>query len=236
MTNSAFDSQPDEAALAQQRAELQRKLLVRERLLAVIEARLEASPDDAHQRFLQEEHLRAQAQLQGQWHQLQLKQGGRQAELEQIVDTYLRAPVQAPVPAHKELEHSRKTWIELIDKVRQRLLKRPGDPRLMQLLAEHQGRLLAVEQSLRQVRQEDTALPELVLEQVLPETAAVVRSPAEREIDVLRALIEKTQERLRAKPELGHLKGLIAQHQNRLAALERQCSDPAVRPSEESSS
>ncbi|MGV3523659.1 MAG: hypothetical protein ACO1RX_05510 [Candidatus Sericytochromatia bacterium] len=227
MTNSAFDAQPDEAKLAQQRAELQHKLRVRERLLAVIEARLEVSPNDPHQRFLQEEHLRAQAQLQAQWQQLQIKQGGRQAELEQIVETYLSAPVEPPIPAQKELEHSRKTWLELIDKVRQRLLKRPGDPRLMQLLAEHQGRLLAVEQSLRQARQEELAPPELVLEQVLPANESEVRSPAEREMDVLRALIEKTQERLRAKPELSHLKGLIAQHESRLAALERQSAEPA---------
>lgn len=121
-----MSSLPDEPSLEQQRAELQRKLTVRERLIAVIEARLETHPEDAHQLFLQAEHLRVQQELQAQLQKLNLLQGGRQAELAQIVDTYLRAPVVTPAPAHKELEQSRKAWLDLIDKVRQRLVKRPG--------------------------------------------------------------------------------------------------------------
>ena len=93
----------------------------------------------------------------------------------------------------------------------------------MRLLGEHQGRLLYLQEQLRQQEQGYTDEP-LVLESFEAEqenTSEPITEKVrlEREIGVLTALCEKTRQRLFAKPELLHLKALIQHHEERIKDL-----------------
>lgn len=228
------------------RISLRRKLEVREKLIKVIEERLLAQPEDRHQRFLLQEHQAARAALSEALRRLNERLDARYQDLETYVAEYvqqLEQPPPAPAAGLDEREREARTWQELIDKVRARLVKRPGDPRLMRLLAEHQARLLRITES----RAALGALPphsgydgtHLVLENlaapdIAPESGPepIVEAPESgplaallQEREVFAGMVEKTRQRLAAKPELVHLKALIQQHEARLQALDAQIAE-----------
>lgn len=207
------------------------QLKITRKILALLEARLHETPHDNHQLFLQAHHRNREKQL---LEALRLHNTDRRyLALEKWVEAKIQAldPDQHPeTPAslspEEETRQSRlmqeqRTWQDLIQKVRQRLQKKPGDPQLMQLLAEHQSRLLGLQEQLRQqqtgVQEEPLILSQF--ESPPPETSPGERLQLQREIEVLNALCEKTRQRLQDKPELLHLKGLIAQHEERLRNL-----------------
>lgn len=141
------------------RAALELRLSVRERVIATIEARLERNPEDPHQRFILAEHQKARAEMIDALRQLNLAQDLRYRDLAAYVEDYVsgldarlpEADVDADQAAELEnLGHEQQAWEAMIEKVRTRLQKRPGDPQLMRLLGEHQARLLKV-QELRRV-------------------------------------------------------------------------------------
>lgn len=229
------------------RAGLQLKLETRKRLIETIEARLVSHPDDPHQLFILQEHLQARDQLVAQLRQLQSELDSDYQNLDAWVRDYVqnmqrqttlkqenRSPdAQAELAA---LQSEKQTWEGLIEKVRLRLQKRPGDPLLMKLLAEHQGRLLKLQLQLETLGASNMPLP-LATEPAEAEAPLLIESvlaaqPPEagpddpqrlallRERDVLLAMVDKTRQRLAAKPELIQLKALIAQHEARIAVLQ----------------
>lgn len=205
------------------------QLKVTRKILEVIAVRLQETPHDNHQLFLQETH---QSREQHLLEALRLHNTERRyLALEKWVDEKVKqldpegSSAPPPLSAEQAVERQQllqeqKTWQDLIQKVRQRLQKKPGDPRLMQLLAEHQSRLLRLQEHLRQ-QQNSTQEEALVLSQwdAPPSEAPTERLRLQREIEVLNALCEKTQQRLQEKPERLHLKRLIAQHEARLKSL-----------------
>ncbi|HEY9843879.1 MAG: hypothetical protein ACAI44_36015 [Candidatus Sericytochromatia bacterium] len=226
---------------------LQLKLAVRERIIRTIEARLKEHPADPHQRFLLEEHLAARAAMLEELRRLNLEKDLRCHDLDAFVSEYVQALEAEPDPEQAQeqasLEHERQSWEDLIAKVRARLLKRPGDPQLMRLLGEHQARLLNVQESLHALKgahpfgqtpkpaagaipeqPEEPAAPpvELVLEQLPATRPHSAVHAIERELEVFIGMVEKTRQRLAAKPELGHLTPLIKQHEARIEELKRQ--------------
>lgn len=265
------DATPD--ALAQLQARLHHqdpreplklKLEVRQRIIETIEQRLAANPDDKHQRFILEEHLKAREAMVDELRDINMRLDARYQSLDNFVDDYVQqietsAQRQGQGPDSgrlQTLEHEIQTWEELIGKVRARLVKRPGDPLLMRLLGEHQARLLSLQENRRLLLNQaassaskspsdlPTELPESVLESVygqlqtqsahpgtesesLPESVETKPiSPQaqalQRELDVFSGMVEKTRERLAAKPELVHLKTLIIQHEARIQELKQQ--------------
>lgn len=214
------------------RVQLQCRIAAREKVLAAISLRLKQDPENNHQRFIFEEHQRAHAALLEELRLVNLELSSRYGQLEQFVGNYLSGWQEETVAEEldeesrarlQELEVEKNTWEDLIGKVRARLVKKPGDPLLMRLLAEHQARLLSVQEQSRRIKEGKPAEELLVLEQVEAryensENSEVNR--LRREIQTLKGLIDKTQQRLAAKPELKHLKGLIEQHEARITELQ----------------
>lgn len=264
------------------RVALRLRIEVRDRVIAAIETRLVQNPDDRHQLFILEEHQKAREAMLDELRRLNFAHDPRYQNLDTFVDDYVQAIAQSPAinPAEAangeallELAREQQTWQDMIDKVRQRLVKRPGDPQLMRLLAEHQARLLKVTESRHVLLSGPaTAQPgtsdKLVLESLsMPQTlqrapadgppaaavAETVNAPAPapaaeaaaadeplaeaalpispllagllREREVFAGMVEKTRQRLAAKPELIHLNALIQQHEARLRELDAQIAD-----------
>ena len=241
---------------ADPRVGLQCRLQVRQRVLEQIQERLALDPENVHQNFIFELHQQAYHDLLAELKQLQLESSARYGDLKGLVDHYLEDweedPAEAQDPDKEaqqaQLRHQQKTWQEMVDKVRERLRKRPGDPLLMRLLGEHQARLLSLQEQSRQLKGAEPE-PELVLEKLerqqtdsvpteaelvasapqadLPEDPVIAESltkrlQLEREIEILTGMIEKTQQRLELKPGLNHLKDLIARHQQRIDELQQE--------------
>lgn len=226
---------------------LQCRLELRQRLLEQIQERLALNPDDQHQHFIFELHQQAYHELLAELKLVNLERSARYGDLDGLVNQYLEdwqdeaEEEQDPEQDVQQalLLHQQKTWQEMIDKVRERLRKRPADPLLMRLLAEHQARLLALQEQSHQLQ--GAKLDEWVLEKVDQQNPAlpVADEPAaandpedevdlsqrlqlEREIVILTGMIAKTELRLEAKPGLKHLKDLIVQHQQRVGELQDQ--------------
>lgn len=269
------------------RVALRLRIEVRDKVIAAIAFRLAQNPQDQHQLFILEEHQKAREAMLDELRRLNFANDPRYQNLDTFVDDYVQAIGQSPAikaadaanrEALAELAREQQTWQEMIDKVRQRLVKRPGDPQLMRLLAEHQARLLKVRHALLSGAAGAEAGPaasdKLVLESLStpklsgspqspvsaapdaawppPEpmpapAAAEVPAPAlepatlaeaaeaaplspqlialQREREVFAGMVEKTRQRLAAKPELIHLKALIQQHETRLRELDAQIAD-----------
>jgi hypothetical protein len=203
------------------------------KILTAIEERLQQAPQDNHQRFLQEVHTQREKRLLDAlrlantdrryqsleaWVNQKVKQLDPEGDSEEAV-------LSAEEMADRErLREAQKTWQSLIQKVRERLVKKPGDAKLMQLLGEHQSQLLRLQEQLRQQHSkiEDEALVLTQFEK--PLEAISTEEPPERvrlqrEIEMREALCEKTRQRLMDKPELLHLKALITQHEAEIKAL-----------------
>ncbi len=234
--------------LADPREALQCRLEVRQRLLEQIQERLVLEPADLHQNFIFELHQQAYQELLTELKQVNLEHSARYGDLDGLVSHYLQdweeepeEPADADLQAQQaQLLHQQKTWQEMIDKVRERLRKRPGDPLLMRLLAEHQARLLSLQEQSRHLQGPEPET-EWVLEKAEKQSQSQPvaddrpaesdpeneqdlsqRLQLEREILVLTGLIEKTEQRLEAKPGLKHLKDLIERHQQRISELQDQ--------------
>jgi hypothetical protein len=209
------------------------QLKMTRKVLNAIEERLQQSPQDAHQLYLQEVHTQRESQL---LDALRLENTDRRY---QRLEAWVNQKVQQLDPegasnevtlsaeemaAQNRLREEQKTWQTLIQKVRERLVKKPGDVKLMQLLAEHQSRLLRLQEQLRQQQHkiEDEALVLTQFEKPL-ESIAREETPErvrlQREIEMREALCEKTRQRLMDKPELLHLKALITQHEVQIKTL-----------------
>lgn len=209
------------------------QLKMTRKVLMAIEERLQQLPQDNHQLYLQEVHTQREHRL---LDALRLENTDRRY---QQLEAWVNQKVQQLDPegasedpmlsaeesaAQERLRQEQKTWQTLIQKVREKLLKKPGDVKLMQLLGEHQSRLLRLQEQLRQQQNkiEDEAMVLTQFEKPLEtldaeETSERVR--LQREIEMREALCEKTRQRLFEKPELLHLKGLIAQHEIQIKAL-----------------
>lgn len=219
-------------------AALQQRLAACERILELIQQRLQQNPHDKHQLFLMELHQQRHARLRALWQDQRLKGQNHSQALESVVNEYLTrwtpeslaaeaAAEDSPAAASaRQLDHERQTWEAMVARVRERLVKKPGDPMLMRLLGEHQARMLSVQEQLRQLSGEATEEP-TVFEAYAARAAeapARVISPEmealERELGLLEALAAKTRQRLEAKPELKQLQSLIAQHEARMAEIQ----------------
>lgn len=215
-------------------AELKQRLITCERLLQLIQTRLQTQPHDKHQLFLQELHQTRYVQLQRLWQEQNLTAHQQGQQLEAMVNDYLQhweadtdlsAESGPEAESTQRLNHERKTWETLIDKVRKRLVKKPGDPHLMRLLGEHQARLLSIQEQLRQLQglpAEEQSVFEIYAEQASQVPVSAETQALERELGLLEALCAKTQQRLSTKPELKHLERLIAQHQARMTEIQQQ--------------
>lgn len=233
---------------------LKRKLEARDKVLLHLEQRLRLAPDNQHWLFLKDEHEKARLDLHGQLRQLELKRQGPH-QLTQLVEGYLSHwedadeevldPGESEAPTKNqalspEQEHELETWQALLRKVEARLLRLPGDPRLLDLRASHQMRI----QALQNFGNEPVSMPTTpppapaALPPPLPESlseppkAAALpesrqgsllqgrsREQIEKELEIWAKLVKKSQERLAAKPELAHLRGMIAEHQAKMASL-----------------
>jgi len=221
---------------------LKRKLKARDKVLLHLEQRLRVAPDNQHWLFLKDEHEKARLDLQEQVRQLELaRQDAHQ--LTQWVEGYLSHwedadqevldPGESEAPTKNqalsaEQAHELETWQALLRKVEARLLRLPGDPRLLDLRASHQMRIQALQNFGSEPAPIPTAappappppLPEPLSEP--PKTAALQgrsREQIEKELEIWAKLVKKSQERLAAKPELAHLRGMIAEHQAKMASL-----------------
>lgn len=237
------------------RQALKVKLEIRQKIIAQIETRLQLNPNDPHQLFLLDQHLQARDQLTNALRQANLELDPRYHELEDFVENYIEQSNSdtkkeqeiRQKPEYQALLHQQQTWLSLIEKVRQRLVKKPGDPLLSRLLGEHQARLLSIQEQMAHFttslspETEATSLEQILDKESIPKPVpdqefdaqqnAITGSDQarkislEREQDVLLAMLEKTRQRLHAKPELLHLKGLIEQHQNRLEQIRSELMD-----------
>ncbi len=224
---------------------LKRRLKARDKVLLHLEQRLRVAPDNQHWLFLKDEHEKARLDLQEQVRQLELERQSAH-QLTQWVEGYLSHweetgdevldPGESEEPTKNqalsaEQAHELETWQSLLRKVEARLLRLPGDPRLLDLRASHQMRI----QALQNIGKEPVSTPitptpaPAALPPPLPEplseppkTAALQgrsREQIEKELEIWAKLVKKSQERLAAKPELAHLRGMIAEHQNKMASL-----------------
>lgn len=209
------------------------QLKMTRKVLKAIETRLESTPQDTHQLYLQEVHLHREKQL------LNTLRLANTDDRYQRLETWVNQKVQQLDPeasnetihlsaeehaAQARLREEQKAWQSLIQKVRERLVKKPGDPKLVQLLAEHQNRLLRLQEQERQQQNkiEEEALVLTSFESSLESAgaeASTERVRLLREIAMREALCEKTRQRLFDKPELLHLNALIAQHESHIKAL-----------------
>lgn len=218
------------------RVVLQARLEAGQRVLESIQERLKEQPQDTHLLFIQAEHQQRRERLLHELRLLNLQGDSRYGSLAVWVESYLeQTQAEAEEPElspeaqaeQQRLQEEQGVWTDMIAKVQDRLVKKPGDARLMRLLGEHQARLLKVQEALRLLNQGEPE-PELVLEQVEREMSENApeetpeRLQLRREILVLQGMVEKTQERLFKKPELLHLKALIAQHEARIRELQAQ--------------
>lgn len=209
------------------------QLKMTRKVLKAVEERLQSSPQDTHQLYLQEVHLQRESQL---LNALRLANTeGRYQHLEAWVNQKIQqldpeGAGEAPLLSAEEnaaqtrLLEEQKIWRGLIQKVRERLLKKPGDSKLIQLLAEHQTRLLHLQEQWQQKQNkvEEEALVLTVFEKPLESVNAEAPSERvrlQREIEMREALCEKTRQRLLDKPELLHLKALILQHEMQIRTL-----------------
>ncbi|MBT9543929.1 MAG: hypothetical protein IV090_00925 [Candidatus Sericytochromatia bacterium] len=221
---------------------LKRKLKARDKVLLHLEQRLRMAPDNQHWLFLKDEHEKTRLDLHEQMRQLELERQGSH-QLTQWVEGYLSHwedadqevldPGESEAPTKNqalsaEQAHELETWQSLLRKVEARLLRLPGDPRLLDLRASHQMRIQALQNFGSEPAPIPTAappappppLPEPLSEP--PKTAALQgrsREQIEKELEIWAKLVKKSQERLAAKPELAHLRGMIAEHQAKMASL-----------------
>jgi len=217
------------------RSALQCRIEVCERILAAIQARLQAQPQDPHQLFLLEENQRRHRQLNQALRQQVLQESESSGHLESFVAAYVQDWDEEPeatelspeqTAEQQRLQHERQTWEQMVHKVRERLVKKPGDPMLMRLLGEHQARLLSVQEGLHRLAGGEAEVLTVFekLEQVPSPPVAQAESPEvdalRREQRILEGMLDKTHKRLEAKPELLHLKALIARHSARLMEIQ----------------
>lgn len=217
------------------RVALSLQLKMTRKVLKAIEERLQQNPLDPHQLYLQEIHTQRESRL---LDALRLANTDRRyQDLEAWVNQKVRQldpegasadPVLSAeeIAAQKRLREAQKTWQGLIQKVREKLVKKPGDAKLMRLLAEHQSQLLRLQEQLRQqsnkVEDEALVLSQFEKPPEVSDTAAVSeRVRLQREIEMREALCEKTRQRLLDKPELLHLKALITQHEAEIKNLRK---------------
>jgi len=212
---------------------LKRKLQARDKVLLHLEQRLSEAPDNQHWLFLKDEHEKARAELYDALRQLERERQGTH-RLTEWVEGYLSQwdnscedvldPDESEATTQKqtlsaEQQHELETWQGLLRKVEARLLRLPGDPRLLKLRASHQARI----QALQNVGAEPESVSNTVLESVsvpIPQPAKNrTREQIEKELEIWAKLIHKSQERLAAKPELAHLRGMITEHQAKMAGL-----------------
>jgi hypothetical protein len=231
---------------------LKRRLKARDKVLLHLEQRLRLEPNNQHWLFLKDEHEKARLDLHGQVRQLELERQSAH-QLTEWVEGYLSHweetgdevldPGESEAPPKNqalsaEQAHELETWQSLLRKVEARLLRLPGDPRLLDLRASHQRRI----QALQNVGNEPVSMPTTPAPAALPpplpeslseppKTAAVSeslqgnllqgrsREQIEKELEIWAKLVKKSQERLAAKPELAHLRGMIAEHQSKMASL-----------------
>lgn len=168
------------------RIDLKRRLDAREKVIAAIESRLLLDPGDTHQLFILEIHSKAKEALLAELRRLNLEKDLRYQSLDAYVDGYVQEleqekpeMSQAQREAMQTLAHEQQIWEDLIAKVRARLIKRPGDPQLMQLLAEHQARLLKVQQNRQMIWAEAATADTLVLESVYQSPPGQVKTANE---------------------------------------------------------
>jgi chromosome segregation ATPase len=205
---------------------LRRRRQARQKVLAHLEARLAQQPQDAHLLFLHEEHSRALAQIDADLRRYDQSGQVRAGQLAELVDHYLEQWQAAPpvvTTLEQSLRHELQTWQEMLARVEERLLRLPGDPRLMQLRSEHQWRIVRLQEQLESGSQR---LPAPIEPESLPDTL----NPLQRELETWRALQQKTQARLQARPELTHLKGVLAEHQAKIEALEQRLAASEEHP------
>lgn len=217
---------------------LKRKLKARDKVLLHLEQRLALAPENQHWLFLKDEHEKARTDLKGELQRLELEQQAGAHKLTHLVDHYLSqweesgedvfAPGESEAPAPNqalspEQQHELETWQGLLRKVEARLLRLPGDPRLLALRVSHQARIQALQKG------ETAQNPDFLPSSLLPEPAAEIqkmpllkprtREQIEKELEIWAKLVQKSQARLAAKPELVHLRGMLAEHEGKIAAL-----------------
>lgn len=215
---------------------LKRKLEVRDKILKHIEQRLQTAPQDKHLLFLYQEHSQMRNQLVEEIKSLERQLQEKYQQLEMLVDHYLEnwqteqhatTPAQ-PVhtEAEQKLQHELQVWQKMLKKVEERLLRLPNDPRLIQLRSEHQWRIIQLQEALNALSSPfATAIPPEQPHLSVPETVsacAPCSTPLIRELETWKQMHAKTQARLSARPELTHLKPLLAHYQQRIAELETQ--------------
>lgn len=219
------------------RIALSLQLKMTRKVLKAIEERLLQAPQDSHQRYLQEIHSQRESRLldalrlantDRRYQRLETWVNQKVLELDPEGTSEDPALSDAERAAQERLREAQRTWQRLIQKVREKLVKKPGDAKLMRLLAEHQSQLLRLQEQLRQQhhRVEEEALvlsqfekPPEVADPIPGTTAVSERVRLQREIEMREALCEKTRQRLLDKPELLHLKGLITQHEVQIKRL-----------------
>lgn len=218
------------------RLALQARLEAGERLLVSIEQSLKAQPGDNHLLFIQQVHQQRRERLLSELRQLNLHADSRYGTLAVWVDQYIadhipEAEPEVPLDAEsleqkKRFEAEIEAWQDMIQKVRLRLVNLPGDPNLMRLLAEHQGRLLRVQEQVRHLKgepAESEGIIEKADRQMVNQDPNQENDPEQlrlqREILILQGMIEKTRERILKKPGLIHLKALIQGHEKRVLEL-----------------
>lgn len=244
MSGSEMASQAD---LETRLAWLKRKLKAREKVLQHLEQRLTLAPTDKHWLFLRDEHEKARADLWTELRQLERERQGAHP-LTQWVDDYLThweepedsvfgtlekstspvLPLLSP-----EQQHELETWQGLLRKVEARLLRLPGDPRLLALRESHRARIQALQGS--EPAPSAPSAPPPSEQQESPSVSQTeqrsqmepseqqggrTRAQIEKELEIWHQLVKKSQDRLAAKPELLHLRGMIAEHQQKIAALQ----------------
>lgn len=222
------------------REALRLRLEVRQRVIETIEKRLSLKPDDKHQRFILEEHLKARDAMVAELREHNLRLADRYQGLDAFVNEYVQQISQPAISDGPErerlkaLEHELQTWEDLIAKVRARLVKRPGDPLLMKLLAEHQARLLKLQESRRvmlpQPEFEANDLPESVLESIysrvpeVPQIAADASATGDKApentdaVAIDAPVFAPSAEVLVLQRELEVFKGMLEKTRVRLAA------------------
>ncbi|MGE3726873.1 MAG: hypothetical protein AB7I41_15040 [Candidatus Sericytochromatia bacterium] len=212
---------------------LKRKLQARDKVLLHLEQRLNEAPDNQHWLFLKDEHEKVRAELYNALRQLERERQGTH-RLTEWVEGYLSQwddscedvldPGESEATTQKktlsaEQQHELEIWQGLLRKVEARLLRLPGDPRLVKLRASHQARI----QALQNVAAEPESISNTVSEPISAPTPQPAKSRTreqiEKELEIWAKLIQKSQERLAAKPELVHLRGMITEHQTKMAGL-----------------
>lgn len=212
---------------------LKRKLEARDKILSHLELRLRTAPQDKHLLFLQEEHSRIRQKLIEELRGLDLQLQKRHQKLGELVEDYLdnwqtshspTAPQDRPAQSEEQqqLQHELETWQEMLKKVEARLLRLPGDPRLIRLRSEHQWRIIRLQEALKPPTgiSPPTAATDSATASAELEPAPQPPPPVQRELETWKEMYAKTQARLLVRPELEHLKPLLASYQQRITELE----------------